>query len=73
MRYELNGGPLDGTRGEITDDHQGNLTFPYAIPTVEGHDPTSDQRSELRYRKTESVTEDGSQVFVFDTVQHRQR
>ncbi len=73
MRYELNGGPLDGTRGEVADDFQGNLTFPQAIPTVEEHDPTSDRRSELRYRKTENVTEDGSHIFVYDSVQHRQR
>jgi hypothetical protein len=73
MRYELNGGPLDGTRGEVPDDFQGNLAFPAAIPTAEGHDPTSDRRSELRYRKTALVKEDGVHVYVYDSVQHRNR
>lgn len=73
MRYELNGGPLDGTRGEVPNDFQGNLTFPYPTPGVEGQDPTSDRRSELRYRKTEGLKEDGSHVYVYDSVQHRNR
>ena len=73
MRYELSGGPLDGTRGEVDDEHLGNLTFPYAIPSTGDHDPTSDRRSELRYRKTATVRADGTHVFLYDAVQHRQR
>lgn len=60
MRYELNGGPLDGTEGEIDDEHAGNLTFPDEAPTADDHDPTSNRRNELRYRKTDAIREDGT-------------
>jgi hypothetical protein len=72
MRYELEGGPLDGTRGEVDDSHLGNLRFPYRVPPPEGHDPRSDLRNPLRYRKTKAVAEDGAQIYAFDSVQHRQ-
>jgi hypothetical protein len=72
MRYELKEGPLDGTKGEVDDTYEGNLHFPHELPTPEGHDPRTDPGAQLRYRKTESVTDDGAHVYEFDSVQHRE-
>lgn len=72
MRYELRGGPLDGSRGEVEDSFDGNLHFPYEVPSPDQHDPKSELRSALRYRRSEEVTEDGRSVYHFDSARHRQ-